>query len=114
MADLSVAELNMYLTEHCSMSVGDIRKKGFNKKKVKLIKENMCRESQNASISLKMTIQSNKSSENGSKSLSAVPSPGGSAIYNEKVVRLQNTCTIDNFLTMFHLICISNPLIQSE
>lgn len=118
LADLSVAELNMYLTEHCSMSVADIRKKGFDKKqKVKLIKENiMCgySVSQNASVSLKMTIECKDDSESCSKPLPVVPPWGGSTIYNEKVVRLRNTCTIDNFLTMFHFICLSNPSIQSE
>ena len=118
LADLSVAELNMYLTEHCSMSVADIRKKGFGKKqKVKLIKENiMCGHSmsQNASASLKMTIPSKDDGESGSKPLPAVPPWGGSTIYNEKVVRLRNTCTIDNFLTLFHFICLSNPSIQSQ
>jgi hypothetical protein len=51
------------------MSVADIRKKGFGKKqKVKLIKENiMCGHSvsQNASVSLKMTIESKDDSESG-------------------------------------------------
>ena len=70
--------------------------------------------SQNASASsLKMTIPS-KDGESGSKPLPAVPPWGGITIYNEKVVRLQNTCTIDNFLTMFHFICLSNPSIQSQ
>ena len=96
------------------MSVADIRKKGFGKKqKVKLIKENiMCGHlmSQNASASLNMTIPS-EDGESGSKPLPAVTLWGGSTIYNEKVVRLRNTCTIDNFLTMFHFICLSNPSI---
>ena len=70
--------------------------------------------SQNASVSLKMTIECKDDSESCSKPLPAVPPWGGSTIYNEKVVRLRNTCTIDNFLTMFHFICLSNPSIQSE
>ena len=70
--------------------------------------------SQNASASLKMTIPSKDDGESGSKPLPAVPPWGGSTIYNEKVVRLRNTCTIDNFVTMFHFICLSNPSIQSQ
>ena len=75
LADLSVAELNMYLTERCGMSAEDVRKTGFDKKrKTKLIKENiMCGHPQNASISMKMIIQSNDNSSGGSKPLPAVP-----------------------------------------
>ena len=108
LADLSVAELNMFLTEHCSMSVADIRMKGFGKKQKVKLKENiMCGDSmsQNASASLKMTIPSKDDGESVSKPLPAVPPWAGSTIYNDKVVRLRNTCTIDNFLTMFHFIC---------
>ena len=61
-----------------------------------------------------MTIPSKDVGESGSKPLPAVPPWGGSTIYNEKVVRLRNTCTIDNFLTMFHFICLSIPSIQSQ
>ena len=53
LADLSVAELNLYLTELCGMSVEETKKKGFDKKKkANLIKENfMCGHIPNAGVS---------------------------------------------------------------
>ena len=70
--------------------------------------------SQNASAFLMMTIQSKDDGDSGSKPLPVVSPGSDSTIYNEKVVRLQNTCIIDNFLTMFHFISLSNPLMHSE
>lgn len=55
-----------------------------------------------------MTIQSKEDGESVLKPLPVVSLWDRSTIYNEKVVRLRNTCTIDNF------ICLSNPSIQSQ
>ena len=66
LADLSVAELNLYLTKRSGMSAQDTKKKGLDKKKkVKLAKEDiMCGYTRNAGVSLKMTISNRNTHPN--------------------------------------------------
>ena len=61
-----------------------------------------------------MTIN-NRTTHTPNNTLPAVPPWAGSTIYNGKVVRLRNTCPIDNLLTMFHFICTLYPaIVQAE
>lgn len=91
------------------MSEEEMGGKGFDmNRKTKLIEENILRgHSQNTSISLKMTMQSNDNGSSGTKPLPAVLPWEG---------RLRNTCTIENFLSSCFTLFVhrSNPTIRNQ